>query len=275
MSLRWLSVGLFGCMLLAPAGAEAAATPIVELGGGLGAAASTARQAVHPVMAAASSVPVAEFSSEGLRTNGRVFGFDPREGPYSCSGTALSTPSRSIVLTAGHCVLEDGSTGRNLVFVPSYDHGRRPFGTFIVEVAYLMPQWRKSENPDFDVAALQVGPNELGRLTDVVGGRGFVSGRSRDADFQIFGYPAAALRGEELRSCRAHGLGSDELTNRFSGPPTLPATCDMAGGSSGGAWIVDGQYVDGVTSYGYTGSPNKLYSPYFGSRVGTFLAQLP
>ena len=40
----------------------------------------------------------------GTRTNGRILGFDPREGDYSCSGTALDTPSRSIVLTAGHCV---------------------------------------------------------------------------------------------------------------------------------------------------------------------------
>ena len=92
---------------------------------------------------------------------------------------------------------------------------------------------------------------------------------------QIFGYPAAALKGEELRSCWARGLGRDDLTNRYFGPPTMSATCDMAGGSSGGAWIVDGLYVDGVTSYGYTGNPNRLYSPYFGHAVGAFLAQLP
>ena len=71
--------------------------------------------------------------------------------------------------------------------------------------------------------------------------------------FQIFGYPAAALAGEELRSCLAKGLGSDILTYRFAGPPTVPSACDMAGGSSGGAWIVGGEYIDGVTSYGYTG----------------------
>jgi len=138
-----------------------------------------------------------------------------------------------------------------------------------------MPQWRHSENPDFDVAALRVAANPLGYLTDVVGGRGFVTGRSRESNFQIFGYPAAALKGEELRSCRAHGLGRDALTNRYFGPPTLPATCDMAGGSSGGAWVVDGLYVDGVTSYGYTGSPDRLYSPYFGHAVAAFLARLP
>jgi V8-like Glu-specific endopeptidase len=256
-----VSLALLACALLAPSGAEASGLPIVTLGGGLG--------------AVASSIRVADFSDEGLRTNGRIFGFDPREGAYSCSGTALSTPSRSVVLTAGHCVLEDGSTGRKLTFVPAYDHGKRPFGAFTVETAFLMPQWKHSENPDFDVAALQVAPNSLGYLTDVVGGRGFVTGRSREATFQIFGYPAAALKGEELRSCKAHGLGSDALTNRFSGPPTLPASCDMAGGSSGGAWVVEGMYVDGVTSYGYTGNADRLYSPYFGRRIGTFLAQLP
>ena len=253
-----VSLGLLACVLLMPAAATA-----------------TVRAPVSPLDAGASSIPVADFSGEGLRTNGRIFGFDPREGAYSCSGTALNTPSRSIVLTAGHCVREEGSTGRNLVFIPAYDHGRRPFGTFTAEATYLMPQWRRSENPDFDVAALQVSPNPLGDLTDVVGGRGFVTSRSRDASFQIFGYPAAALKGEELRSCRARGLGRDELTNRYLGPPTLPASCDMAGGSSGGSWIVEGLYVDGVTSYGYTGSPDRLYSPYFGRGVGAFLAKLP
>jgi V8-like Glu-specific endopeptidase len=255
---------VFWLLLLAALPALAQARPIRVV---------TLHGAAHG--ASASSTRVADFSGEGERTNGRIFGFDPREGAYSCSGTALNTPSRSIVLTAGHCVLEDGSVGKNLVFVPAYDHGQRPFGTFDVQIAYLMSQWRHGENPDFDVAALRVGPNQFGDLTDVVGGRGFVTGRSRIGLFQIYGYPAAALKGEELRSCRARGLGSDILTFPYLGPPTIPGSCDMAGGSSGGAWIVDGQYVDGVTSYGYSASPDRLYSPYFGIAVGNFLAELP
>ena len=228
----------------------------------------------HPT-ASASSIRVPDFEGEGLRTNGRIFGFDPREGAYSCSGTALNTPSESIVLTAGHCVQENGSVGRDLVFVPAYDHEARPFGTFFVETVYMMPEWRHGENPDFDVAALKVAPSPLGRLTEVVGGRGYAVDRSRHSSFQIYGYPAAALKGQELRSCDSHGLGVDPLTNRFLGPPTMPGTCDMAGGSSGGAWLVEGAYVDGVTSYGYTGDPGRLYSPYFGEEVGEFLAALP
>jgi V8-like Glu-specific endopeptidase len=225
--------------------------------------------------AGASSVRVLNSAEAGIRTNGKIFGVDPATGPYSCSGTALNTPSHSIVLTAGHCVIERGSVGRRLSFVPAYEQGSRPFGTFVAQSVYVMPQWRRRENPDFDVAALRVGPNELGALTDVVGGRGFATGKPRLGAFQIFGYPAAHAGGEELRSCRAHGLGLDRLTDRFSGPPTMPASCDMAAGSSGGAWLFDGEFVSGVTSYSYQGRPTQLFSPYFGPEIGAFLRQLP
>jgi V8-like Glu-specific endopeptidase len=230
---------------------------------------------LHPLTAGASSLHVADAVAEGTRTNGKILALAPGQETYSCSGTALNTPSRSIVLTAGHCVVEHHSVGRRIVFVPAYDHGKRPFGSFEVQSVYVMPQWRRSENPDFDLAALRVKPNRLGFLTDVVGARGYATSESRFTAFQIFGYPAAALRGEDLRSCRAHGLGVDSLTNRFSGPPTMPASCDMAAGASGGAWLFDGQYVSGVTSYSYAGRPTRLYSPYFGPEVGAFLQELP
>ncbi|HEU4943954.1 MAG TPA: trypsin-like serine protease, partial [Solirubrobacterales bacterium] len=225
--------------------------------------------------AAASSLRVIDALADGTRTNGKILAVSPGQGAYSCSGTALNTPSRSIVLTAGHCVLEHQRAGRRIVFVPAYDHGKRPFGTFEVQAVYAMPQWRRSENPAFDLAALRVSPNQLGYLTDVVGARGYVSSKSRFSAFQIFGYPAAALRGEELRSCRAHGLGADPLTNPFGGPPTMPASCDMAAGASGGAWLLDGEYVSGVTSYSYAGRPTRLHSPYFGPAIGAFLQRLP
>jgi V8-like Glu-specific endopeptidase len=225
--------------------------------------------------ASASSVRVLDSSADGTRTNGKIIANDPRTGSYTCSGTALNTPSRSIVLTAGHCAIENGRAGRRISFVPAYDHGARPFGTFDVKAVYVMPQWRRNENPDFDIAALRVRPNELGRLTDVVGGRGYATSKSRLAAFQIFGYPAAHAAGEELRSCRAHGLGLDSFTDSFSGPPTMPASCDMAAGASGGAWLFDGELVSGVTSYSYQGRPTRLYSPYFGPEVGSFLRQLP
>ncbi|MGB7588586.1 MAG: trypsin-like serine protease [Solirubrobacterales bacterium] len=234
-----------------------------------------ARRFLGSSLAGASSLRIGDTEEVGTRTNGKILGVTPGEGDYSCSGTALNTPSRSIVLTAGHCVIEHGRAGRHIVFVPAYDEEIRPFGSFSVESVYVMPQWLHGENPDYDVAALRVSPNQFGYLTEAVGARGYAASQSRFSAFQIFGYPAAALGGETLRSCRAHGQGSDLLTDRFSGPPTLPAPCDMADGASGGAWLVDGEYVDGVTSYGYAGQPTKLYSSYFGPLVGQFLKRLP
>ncbi len=49
----------------------------------------------------------------------------------------------------------------------------------------------------------------------------------------------------------------------------------MAAGSSGGAWVTADGLIDGVTSYSYSGSRNRLYSPYFGTSVGNFLNHLP
>lgn len=226
------------------------------------------------VPAAPASLPVAEPSSPATRVNGRIFGADPVTGPFSCSGISLATPSGSIVLTAGHCVYEDGRWARNLSFVPAYDHGRRPFGTFQATAAYATPQWTGSENSDYDVGALKVARRPTGTLARTVGARPWRSGVSRFASQQVFGYPDGALAGEALRTCRDAGLGADPHTNGEIGPPPLAVRCDMAGGSSGGAWL-SGGYVDGVTSYGYRRQHNRLYSPYFGPAVAAFLSSLP
>lgn len=239
------------------------------------AAAAPSPPVLHEVRAGASSVKVGDVSAPGTRTNGKVIAWTRGEGEYSCSGTAINTPSRSIVLTAGHCVVEGGRQAYRISFIPAYDHGSRPFGAFKAKAVFVMPQWRRHENPGFDLAAIRVRPNPLGYLTDVVGGRGYANSRSRTSAFQIFGYPAARAGGEELRSCRAHGLGTDRLTNRYFGPPTMPASCDMAAGASGGAWLYGGEYVVGVTSYAYQGRPTQLFSPYFGPEIGSFLRRLP
>jgi V8-like Glu-specific endopeptidase len=225
--------------------------------------------------ASASSLQVLEPTAPTYRTNGRIFGRDPGIGLYSCSGTSLATPSQSMVLTAGHCVYEEGRYGTNLVFIPAYGHKERPFGTFAGETAILPRPWTHGENSDFDLAAIQVAPGSLGTLTATVGAKGWTSSRSRFAELQIFGYPAGALGGEEMRSCLTHGSGSDASLNFLFGPPPLSANCDMASGSSGGGWLVEGgTLLDGVTSYHHIGHNIRHYSPYFGPQIDKFLRRL-
>jgi V8-like Glu-specific endopeptidase len=176
------------------------------------------------------------------------------------------------VLTAGHCILDGGVRAAHLSFVPAYDHGHRPFGTFHATSTRVMERWRLTGSTSYDLGALIVAPNRRGRLTDVVGARDWVTGRSRLSRFQIFGYPAASLFGQELRTCAGVGLDSDPFSD--PGPPTVPSRCDMAAGASGGGWLLDGRYLNGVTSYSYPHG-RRLFSPYFGVAAAAFLRSLP
>ena len=48
-----------------------------------------------------------------------------------CSGTATSSANGDVVTTAGHCVNEGpGAFVTNFAFVPAYDNGAAPYGTW-------------------------------------------------------------------------------------------------------------------------------------------------
>ncbi|MFD0659517.1 trypsin-like serine peptidase [Thermocatellispora tengchongensis] len=110
-----------------------------------------------------------------VRTTGRVF-FTTADGRNSsCSGTAVTSANESVVMTAGHCVKLNGAFHRNWVFVPAFDDGRRPFGTWVATWLMTTPQWNAREDINFDVAAAVVAPLDGRTLTDAVGGQGWRS----------------------------------------------------------------------------------------------------
>ena len=41
----------------------------------------------------------------------------------------------------------------------------------------------------------------------------------------------------------------------------------MTGGSSGGGWIFDNEFLNSVNSYGYGNGPARMYGPYFGNVI--------
>jgi Ca2+-binding RTX toxin-like protein len=49
--------------------------------------------------------------------------------------------------------------------------------------------------------------------------------------------------------------------------------CDMTGGSSGGGWVIDGQFVNSVTSYGYRRDFDSLFGPYLGTTAENLYQQ--
>ncbi len=233
-------------------------------------------------LALASFAPVADATLPPSAVNGRIFLRQGRNKGY-CSGTAIDSPTRRLVLTAGHCVNtgprgRHGSTAwsRYLEFVPAYTDGTAPFGSFIGRrpEVYAPKPWIETGNPNFDVGAFLTGPNTSGvNVADAVGGATIGLDLARKQDFQTFGYPGKV---RVLQRCDSPATGEDELTRRIPGRPTVKIRCHWLPGASGGGWMIEeGTIVDGLTSYGRNGDNTHTFGPYFSTEnVGRLVAGL-
>jgi hypothetical protein len=202
--------------------------------------------------------------------NGRIF---IRQGGLRgfCSGTAINSPTRQLVLTAGHCVAsgpenDHASIWSNyLEFVPAYSGGVAPFGAFVArrDKIFAPKPWLKQGNPDFDMGAFLTLPNTEGvNVADAVGGGAtIVTDLSRHQEFSTFGYPGET---KQMQGCRSPYIGDDSLTNPFPGPPTQAIRCRWAPGASGGGWLIgEGSEIDGITTYLHLNNKSRTYGPYF------------
>lgn len=190
----------------------------------------------------------------------------------SCSGTAINSPTRQLVLTAGHCVntgperpRRNGIWANFIQFVPAYNGGVAPFGAFVAHRAdiYSLRQWTRFGNPDFDLGAFLVQPNPEGvNVADAVGGGAtIVTDVTRRQEFQAFGYPGETT---QMQQCRSPYIGDDLLSYPLPGPPTLGIRCRWAPGASGGGWLIgDGTQINGITSYLHPYNTRRTYGPYF------------
>lgn len=222
-----------------------------------------------PAAAAASFLAVAEPEAPPNSVNGRIFVKQGKLRGY-CSGTAIDSPTRQLVLTAGHCVNNGHLNGhtvwsRYLEFVPAYSDGHGPFGAFVSKRSRIFAprQWTKGGNPDFDIGAFLTHPNKRGtNVADAVGGGARIAlGRSRRQRFRTFGYPGNVQR---MQGCSSPYVGDDPLSFPLAGPPTMGIRCHWAPGASGGGWLIDdGAEIDGLTSYLHLGNRSHTYGPYF------------
>jgi V8-like Glu-specific endopeptidase len=206
--------------------------------------------------------------------NGRIFIRRGKLAGY-CSGTAIDSPTRQLVLTAGHCVNSGREGGRPSVwsnfleFVPAYDGGLAPFGAFVArrQKIFAPKQWTKHGNPDFDMGAFLTLPNSEGvRVADAVGGGAtIVSGLTRHQTFQTFGYPGES---KHMQGCRSPYIGDDLLSNPLPGPPTLGIRCHWAPGASGGGWLIgDGTEINGINTYLHLDDKSHTFGPYFSNET--------
>ena len=207
-----------------------------------------------------------------------------QESPYKAMGrlfyqipgsTELSACSASVaygraVWTAGHCVFTPGKGWHtNMVFVPAYRDGSKPFGEFTVLSRAALKGWTREGKEAYDIGMVTVKDNDGRSVSEWVGWLGFIRNASSSQLFHAFGYPRnLGNNGRYLIACVASTYGRDSQ----SGPDPLGIGCDMTYGASGGPWIInyapfsDGasNYANGVNAYIHTDRPNFVYSPYFG-----------
>jgi hypothetical protein len=206
--------------------------------------------------------------------NGRIF---IRRGKLEgyCSGTAINSPTRRLVLTAGHCVNSGRENGKASVwsnyveFVPAFNGGLAPFGAFVAhrQSIFAPKQWTEHGNPDFDLGAILTSPNSEGlNVADAVGGGAtIVTDLSRHQVFHTFGYPGKTTR---MQSCTSPYIGDDLLSNPLPGPPTLGIRCHWAPGASGGGWLIgDNTQIDGINTYLHLDNKSHTFGPYFGTET--------
>ena len=210
-------------------------------------------------------------SAEPCRTHGMIFGRAFGQ-PYSCSGTVVNSDNRSMVWTAGHCVHGLDAQGdpeffEDLIFVPGYENGVEPFGSWAAQELVAPTRWKNAEDLRYDFAAIVLAPNTTGALiADVVGSRGIAFNQQPNESFQSFGYPALPdppFNGELLQSCSSSGSG-----RILDG--VIAMGCDMHEGSSGGGWLIRDEYVSSNQSFGAPGLlPRVAFGPYLGDTAKT------
>jgi hypothetical protein len=213
--------------------------------------------------------------------NGRLFVvLDGKEG--FCSATAIESESRRLVVTAGHCVNsgpKDGQTGHwaaDLEFVPGFNLGVAPYGTFVLSGRPRAPRhWVKEGNPDYDLGAFLTEPNAEGLYLDeaVGGGARIVTDQNRHQRYESFAYPGGT---ERMRTCVSGFAGEDPVTAGLLGPSTIGIRCNWAPGSSGGGWLIEGGHeLAGISTYVRVGEKKMTFGPYFSATtVGRLVAGL-
>ncbi|WP_189956979.1 trypsin-like serine peptidase [Streptomyces alanosinicus] len=227
-----------------------------------------------------------KWDAKGIPTAG-VFLINPDDDPQKdpsnrdqfCSASVVTSPNKSLVITAAHC-LTDNDRHRSLAFAPGWKQhpdkpgkGIAPYGVFPVKKNKIWLDRRYLEQgpvsaDDVDFAFLRTGPNSKGQFLENAVGQGnelktVHSASLAQSNVTLIGFPGDA---KKPLVCKSNTRG---YQGRF-----LAIDCDaFAGGSSGGPFIrnFDGRrgdiigVIDGYKTGGPT--PNTSYSSQFDADV--------
>lgn len=222
---------------------------------------------IHPD---AYQLPQADYRYFPYSTIGKVF-FTQNGLDYVCSGTSVNSNNKSVVDTAGHCVIAGGSGNHwssNFVFCPQYYYGSCPHGEWAARQLWTLNYWASYGWFEEDYGDAVVSPNGYGDVVNVVGGTGSARNFSYNQYFYAFGYPQEyPFDGNTMWYCPSSLYREDHPSPGDAA--ALGITCNMTGGASGGGWLISYNgtfgYVNGHNDYKYNNDSNHMYSPYYGN----------
>jgi hypothetical protein len=214
---------------------------------------------------------------------------------YVCSGTAAtdSSTSRSLVLTAGHCVYDETNHAfaTNWMFVPDYEDGgsivTNPngshsftcdttlYGCWTATSLVTTTAWANGGaslagfNDDYAFAVVGAGgkTGESNQLDATVGATPLAFNIAHPTQVYSFGYPQASpYDGQKLIYC-----SGNDIADTWGGTTDFGLNCNMTGGSSGGPWYVgfgaagSQGSLNSVNSFKYTAGKfaKYMFGPYF------------
>ncbi|WP_051263505.1 trypsin-like serine peptidase [Actinomyces johnsonii] len=220
--------------------------------------------------------PVAPAADGGAtlpaRAKGKLF-FNGYEADNAyCSASVLNTPSKSVVITAAHCIYSSKKGwAKNAVFVPDYDRTQAdpdPVGVWTARSMRTFDSWR-ADQADYrnDVAyvTLNDGGDANKPVVDVVGGHGLAWGGSYVFRATIFGYPTNKTNPDGRGT-----IYSCVKTTEESEGKVRTEGCDFGFGGSGGPWLY--RYNES-TGLGYVRSLTSLWRPLGGVNRGPYFTE--
>jgi V8-like Glu-specific endopeptidase len=201
---------------------------------------------------------------------GKVFYFDPADGAnHECSASTVTSGSRMLVVTAGHCV--HGGAGRgwvqNWIFVPKFDNSSRPFGDWPAKWFSALDGWKNSSDIRRDVAFVTLAQKDGRRIGDVVGANGLSWNQAFEQTVTVLAYPAdPPFSGLKQMACQG-------TTYRPGSWPfqeyATAINCGFTAGASGGPWLrnYNGALGEIVGIVGTTTPSGVNRSTYFDDEV--------
>jgi Trypsin len=215
---------------------------------------------------AAASVPTAQtvtsIPSVGPLFVPSVLGLGPLlRLPHFCSGSVVHSAGHNLVLTAAHCVF---GTGLGFEFAPGYHDGVSPYGAWAVRRVYVDPAWAQGQDPQHDVAVLQIAPAAGQQIEDRTGAATLGRAPAAGTAVTVDGYVAGS--GGRPVTCTAPAYYT-------AGFPSFDCS-GYADGVSGGPWLSGGNVVGVVGGLHQGGCTDTTsYSPAFGAAVAALLAR--